>query len=213
MGQDNKVTPEPSRGASAGSNWDLVCHFGLDKRSKNAVDLRGFEPLTFCMPYRPRPSPSVARHRPVCQSPAAFVARCGLTSPCACRYWLPTWLPANSLAPLMFEGRTAPRTTSRRTTRRRTGTAARPPAPPGGPAPGTGIALRARLAIRLGKSNSVATKAPSGILMTPREPPRGPGTAGQPPVSDAKLPPMRPTPERPALQMTARRGGRRPPGS
>ena len=34
----------------------------LDKRSKNAVELRGFEPLTFCMPCRRATSCAIAPH-------------------------------------------------------------------------------------------------------------------------------------------------------
>ena len=71
------------------------------------VELRGFESLTSCMPYRPRPSLSVGWHRLASRLAAAIVARRGLTSPGSCRRWLPTWLPANSLAPLMFEARIA----------------------------------------------------------------------------------------------------------
>jgi hypothetical protein len=68
--------------------------------SKNAVELRGFEPLTFCMPYRPRLSLDAAWRRHASRSPAPILAPCGLTLPGACRRWLPTWLPGNSLAAL-----------------------------------------------------------------------------------------------------------------
>jgi hypothetical protein len=64
------------------------------------VELRGFEPLTFCMPYRAEPSPGGARRRHASRLPAVTLARCGLTWPGACRRWLPTWLPENSLAAL-----------------------------------------------------------------------------------------------------------------
>ena len=67
------------------------------------VELRGFEPLTSCMPYRPRPTLSVAWHRLASRSAAAIVARRGPTSPGPCRRWLPTWLPANSLAVLTIQ--------------------------------------------------------------------------------------------------------------
>ena len=68
------------------------------------VELRGFEPLTSCMPCRPGPSPDGARCRPACRLPAMTVARCGLTPPDARRRWLPTWLPANPLATLITGG-------------------------------------------------------------------------------------------------------------
>ena len=64
------------------------------------VELRGFEPLTSCMPYRPVPSLDGARCLPACRLPAMTVAVCGLMSPGAWRRWLPTWLPANPLARL-----------------------------------------------------------------------------------------------------------------
>ncbi len=64
------------------------------------VELRGFEPLTSCMPYRPGPTPDRARSRPACRLAAKTLARCGLTSPGTCRHWLPSWLPVNSLAAL-----------------------------------------------------------------------------------------------------------------
>ena len=69
------------------------------------VELRGFEPLTFCMPYRPGPSLNEARRRPACRSPAWILAGYGLVSPGVWRCWLPTWLPGNSLAPLNSSGR------------------------------------------------------------------------------------------------------------
>jgi hypothetical protein len=87
----------------------------------NWVELRGFEPLTSCMPYRPGPSPDRARSRPACRLAAKTFARCGLMSPGACRHWLPTWLPVNSLAmltTLWFEqkaGQQTARTASSRT--------------------------------------------------------------------------------------------------
>jgi hypothetical protein len=68
------------------------------------VELRRFELLTSCMPYKPEGSLGVARHRLGCRSPAATLAGRGLVSPGAWRCWLPTWLPGNSLAALMFDG-------------------------------------------------------------------------------------------------------------
>jgi hypothetical protein len=64
------------------------------------VELRGFEPLTFCMPYRPEPSLDGAGRRRASRLPAVILARCGLRLPGACRRWLPTWLPGKSLAAL-----------------------------------------------------------------------------------------------------------------
>jgi hypothetical protein len=55
------------------------------------------------MRRRPGPSPGVAGHRAPGHWPAATVAGRRLASPYACRGWLPTWLPTNSLAVLMFE--------------------------------------------------------------------------------------------------------------
>jgi len=78
----------------------LDCHFYSNEYTKNTVELRGFEPLTFCMPYRPRLSPDVAGRRHASRSPAVIPAQCGLTLPGACRRWLPTWLPGNSSATL-----------------------------------------------------------------------------------------------------------------
>jgi hypothetical protein len=66
----------------------------------SCVELRGFEPLTSCMPYRSSPSPDGAERCLVCHCAAKTLARCGLMSPGACRHWLPSWLPANSLATL-----------------------------------------------------------------------------------------------------------------
>ena len=66
---------------------------------------KGFEPLTLCMPYRPPLSLDEAGRRPAWRLPAVMLARCGLTLPGACRRWLPTWLPGNSLAPLNSSGR------------------------------------------------------------------------------------------------------------
>jgi hypothetical protein len=62
------------------------------------VELRGFEPLTSCMPYRPGPSPDVAWCRPACRLPVRTVGGRGLASPRDCRCWLPTWLPQDPLA-------------------------------------------------------------------------------------------------------------------
>jgi hypothetical protein len=76
----------------------LDCHFYSNEYTKNAVELRGFEPLTFCMPYRPGLSLDVAGRRPAWRLPAITMAGCGLTLPGACRRWLPTWLPGNSSA-------------------------------------------------------------------------------------------------------------------
>src|SRR6266704_1178863 len=64
------------------------------------VELWEFEPQTSCMPCTLRLSPHVAGRGPVWSSPAASVAACGLASPGVAPRWLPTWLPANSLAPL-----------------------------------------------------------------------------------------------------------------
>jgi PPOX class probable F420-dependent enzyme len=52
----------PHRGGRRGRRWLPGEGVGndtgdVDKRSKNSVELRGFEPLTFCMPSRPNPSP------------------------------------------------------------------------------------------------------------------------------------------------------------
>jgi hypothetical protein len=70
--------------------------------TRKIVELRGFEPLTFCMPYRPGLSPDGAERRPACRLPAATEAGCGLARPGAWRRWLPTWLPVNPLAVPMF---------------------------------------------------------------------------------------------------------------
>jgi len=51
----------------------------------------------------PGPSPRVAGHRALGHWPGATVAGRRLASPHVCCGWLPTWLPANSLAVLMFE--------------------------------------------------------------------------------------------------------------
>jgi hypothetical protein len=53
-----------------------------------------------CMPDRPGRRLDRVWRRLVCRLPAMTVAGCGLASPGACRRWLPTWLPANSLAAL-----------------------------------------------------------------------------------------------------------------
>jgi hypothetical protein len=66
----------------------------------HCVELRGFEPLTFCMPYSAGLSPGGAWRRHASRLPAVILARCGLTLPGACRRWLPTWLPGKSLAAL-----------------------------------------------------------------------------------------------------------------
>ena len=71
--------------------------------TREMVELRGFEPLTFCMPYGARPSPDGAGRRPARQLPAMTVAGRSLLSAGAWRHWLPTWLPEKSLASLMFE--------------------------------------------------------------------------------------------------------------
>ena len=78
----------------------LIVTFLLERVHEKPVELRGFEPLTSCMPYRPGQSPDEARRRPACRLPAMTVAGCGLVSPSAWRRWLPTWLPANPLARL-----------------------------------------------------------------------------------------------------------------
>ena len=66
------------------------------------VELRGFEPLTPSMRRRPGRWPGVARHRAPRDLPAKTVAGRSLVSLHACRGWLPTWLPANSLAALTW---------------------------------------------------------------------------------------------------------------
>jgi hypothetical protein len=71
--------------------------------TRKMVELRGFKPLTFCMPYRAGPSPDRAGRRLTWRLPAATVAGRSLLSAGAWRHWLPTWLPARSLAGLMFE--------------------------------------------------------------------------------------------------------------
>jgi hypothetical protein len=48
-------------------------------------------------------SPEVARHGLACRSAAVIMAGRGPAWPCACGRWLPVWLPAISLAVLMFE--------------------------------------------------------------------------------------------------------------
>jgi hypothetical protein len=48
-------------------------------------------------------SPEVARRGLACHSAAVIMAGRGLVWPCACGRWLPVWLPAISLAALMFE--------------------------------------------------------------------------------------------------------------
>jgi hypothetical protein len=67
------------------------------------VELRRFELLTSCMPYTFQPSLSVAWRGPMRCLPAATLAGCGQTSPGVWRRWLPTWLPGNLLALLMFD--------------------------------------------------------------------------------------------------------------
>ena len=67
------------------------------------VELWGFEPQTSCMPCTLQLSLGVAGRGPVWRSPAASVAGRGLMSPGVAPRWLPAWLPANSLAPLMFD--------------------------------------------------------------------------------------------------------------
>jgi len=62
----------------------LDCHFLLERVHEKCVELRGFEPMTSCMPYRPGPSPDEARRRSAGRSPAKVLARCGLTWPGAC---------------------------------------------------------------------------------------------------------------------------------
>jgi hypothetical protein len=74
--------------------------------TRKNVELRGFEPLTFCMPYRGDSSPDRAGRRPAWRLPAVTMAGCGLMLPGACRCWLPTWLPGNSLARQRPAGRT-----------------------------------------------------------------------------------------------------------
>ena len=126
------------------------------------------------------------------------------------------WSLAPSLAPSRLVSAanvrspdTSP-TTSRRTTRRRTGTAARPPTPPGDPAPGTSAAPRTRPAIRRGKSRKADTEAASKILITPCGPQ---SRRARPPASDAKLPPMHRHPEGRPLADDRPPGGGRPPGT
>jgi hypothetical protein len=89
-------------------NWCQLWVSSGDSRSSARVfyqvELRRFELLTSCMPYKPERSLRVARHRLGCRSPAATLAGRGLVSPGAWRCWLPTWLPENLLAALMFDG-------------------------------------------------------------------------------------------------------------
>src|SRR5580658_2530676 len=92
------MPPSATLGASRGAIGTWFVTSGLDKRSENTVELRGFEPLTSCMPYRPHQRPDVAWYRPAGRSPAATMAQCGLTSRGDWRRWLPTWLPASSVA-------------------------------------------------------------------------------------------------------------------
>jgi hypothetical protein len=47
--------------------------------------------------------PGGGRCRLTCRQAAVIMARCGLAWPCVCGHWLPVWLPAISLAVLMFE--------------------------------------------------------------------------------------------------------------
>ena len=87
-------------GTGSPAPLSLDCHFFIEHVHEKIVELREFETLTSCMPCRPDPSPDGARRRPACRSPAKTLARCGLVSPGSCRRWLPSWLPANSLAAL-----------------------------------------------------------------------------------------------------------------
>src|ERR1700689_1815032 len=65
------------------------------------VELRGFEPLTSCMPYGPGQAPDVAWCRPAWRSAARIMAGRGPASPGDWRRWLPTWLPAGPLTKLV----------------------------------------------------------------------------------------------------------------
>ena len=70
------------------------------------MELRGFEPLTSCMPYRPGPSPGGAGRGPAWALPATIVAGRSPVRPDAWRRWLPTWLPGfNPLAALTSDER------------------------------------------------------------------------------------------------------------
>src|ERR1022692_2428722 len=84
--------------------WPLTC---------GNVELRRLELRTSCMPYTLRRSLGVAGRGSAWRSPAASVAGRGLASPDAGPRWLPTWLPANSLAPLMFDNPAVPAMPSR----------------------------------------------------------------------------------------------------
>ena len=75
---------------------------------------------TYCLGGIPVVSPEVARRGLACRSAAVIIAGCGLAWPCACGRWLPVWLPAISLAVLMFEclyPEAEPRESSRRSIR------------------------------------------------------------------------------------------------
>jgi hypothetical protein len=95
-------------------NWCQLRVSSGDSRSAarafHQVELRRFELLTSCMPCGLEQLLDVARCRSACRSPAATLAGRGLTSPGAWRRWLPTWLPGNSLAALIFDGPTGRRT-------------------------------------------------------------------------------------------------------
>jgi len=42
--------------------WSLVWYLTIEQRSDKSVELRGFEPLTFCMPCRRATSCAIAPH-------------------------------------------------------------------------------------------------------------------------------------------------------
>jgi hypothetical protein len=102
----------------------LIVYFTRTSTRK-IVELRGFEPLTSCMPYRPGPSPDKARHRLAWPLPAVTVAERGPAWLGTWRRWLPTWLPVSSLAALMFDDRTASPPPITRVPYRDTGTSRR----------------------------------------------------------------------------------------
>ncbi len=65
--------------------------------------MAGFEPAASCSQIRFRGSPDSAGCRPVCRSPVTTAAERRRAWAGTWRRWLPRWLPAISLAWLMFD--------------------------------------------------------------------------------------------------------------
>ncbi len=67
---DRRRVPDRSSGQTASARADGEAALSVEQRSRELVELRGFEPLTFCMPCNFRKSGMVWRSRAASISPA-----------------------------------------------------------------------------------------------------------------------------------------------